>query len=72
MGLKEKNVRVHPISSCSLPSKVFHDLQKFHGKPFLNLSENLLLNKAFLYCLFKKKIDICLTLKNYQCNYQCN
>ena len=56
MGLKEENGRVHPISFCSSPSKVFHDLLKFHGKPFLNLSENLLLNRAFPYCLFQKKL----------------
>ena len=41
-GVKGNNSRVRPINFCGWTSKIFHDLLKFHGKPFLHLSENLI------------------------------
>ena len=66
-GVESKNGRVNPINFCGWASKIFHDL-KFHGKPFLHLPENLLLNRYFLSWLSKIFFDKCLTLKNCQSN----
>ena len=50
---QRKNGRVHPISFCGWPSKIFHDLLKFRWNPFLHLPENLRLNRSIILYLFK-------------------
>ena len=52
-GVKRKYCGVHLINFYGWPSKIFYDLLKFRGNPFLHLPENLLLNRFFLSCVLE-------------------